>query len=79
MAGGEAGNAMGKLCVSRATKIVWVDRPAGPFVVYWNGEMANKSSKRNMCSMLKPKIVKNGLVRMQCLFKPKQNGWWRDR
>ena len=34
MAGGKAGNAMGKLCFGRATKIVWVDRSAEPFVVY---------------------------------------------
>ena len=36
MAGGEAGNAMGKLCTNRTTKIVWVDRSAEPFVVYWD-------------------------------------------
>ena len=53
MAGGEAGNAMGKLCAGRATKIVWVDRYAEPFVVYWDGEMPNKLWKRNMCRHVK--------------------------
>ena len=48
MAGGKAGNAMGKFCFGRATKIVWVDRSAEPFVVYQDGEMANKSWKMNM-------------------------------
>ena len=49
MAGGKAGNTIGKLCAGRATKIVWVDRSAEPFVVHWDGRMANESWKRNMC------------------------------
>ena len=49
MAGGKAGNTIGKLCASRATKIVWVDRSAEPFVVHWDGRMANESWKRNIC------------------------------
>ena len=48
MAAGEAGNEIGKLCAGGATKIVWVDRSAEPFVVHWDGEMANKSWKRNI-------------------------------
>ena len=76
MAGGEAGNAMGKLCVGQATKIVWVDRSAEPFVVYWDGEMAKNYGKGTCVGMLKVKIVNSGLARMQCLFKPKQNGCW---
>ena len=32
MADGEAGNAIGKLCAGWATKIVWMDRSAEPFV-----------------------------------------------
>ena len=47
-AGGKVGNALGKLCTSRVTKIVWVDCSAEPFVAPWDGEMANKSWKRNM-------------------------------
>ena len=49
MAGGKAGNTIGKLCAGRATKIVWVDRSAEPLVVHWDGRMANESWKRNMC------------------------------
>ena len=36
MAGGEAGNTIGKLCAGRATKIVRVDRSAEPFVARWD-------------------------------------------
>ena len=49
MADGEAGNAIGKLCAGWATKIVWMDRSTEPFVVHWDGGMAKKSWKRNMC------------------------------
>ena len=48
MAGGEAGNAIGTLCASLETKIVRVDPSAEPFIAYRNGEMANKSWKRNI-------------------------------
>ena len=47
-AGGEVGNAIGKLRAGKATKIVWVDRFANPFVAHWDGEIANKSWKKNM-------------------------------
>ena len=53
MAGGEAGNAIGTLCTVRATKIVWVNCPVEPFVVHWDGGMANQSRKRNMFRHLK--------------------------
>ena len=42
MAGGEAGNAISKLCVGRATKNVYVDRSAEPFVAHWDGEKADE-------------------------------------
>ena len=48
MAGGKVGNAIGKLCIGRVTKIVWVDRSAKSFVAQWDGEMTNKSWERNM-------------------------------
>ena len=53
MAGGKAGNAIGKLWAGQATKIVWLDCSAEPFVVCWDGRMANQSWKRNICRHVK--------------------------
>ena len=68
MASGKAGNAIGKLCNGRATKIVWVDSSTEPLVAHWDGEMANKSWKRNMCRHVKAQNLKSELAKMQCLF-----------
>ena len=43
MAGGKAGNAIGRLCAGRAIKIVWVNHSAEPFIAHWDGEIANES------------------------------------
>ena len=56
MAGDEAGSAIGKLYSGWATKIVWVDCSAEPFVAHWDGEMANKSWKRKMFRHVKTQI-----------------------
>ena len=48
MAGGKAGNAIGRLCAGRATKIVWVDHSAEPFIAHWDGEIGNESCKKSM-------------------------------
>ena len=53
MAYGEAGNAIGKLCAGQATKIVWEDHSAEPFVVHWDGGMANQSRERKICRHVK--------------------------
>ena len=53
MAYGEAGNAIGKLCAGQATKIVWEDHSAEPFVVHWDGGMANQSWERKICRHVK--------------------------
>ena len=34
------------------TKIVWVDRSAEPLAAHWDGEITNKSCKKNMCSCI---------------------------
>ena len=41
MAGGEAVNAISKLCAGRVAKYVQVKRSAEPVVAHWDGEMAN--------------------------------------
>ena len=38
---GEVGNAISKLCTSRATKNVLVNGPAEPVGAHWDGEKAN--------------------------------------
>ena len=54
MAYGEAGNAIGKLCAGQATKIVWEDHSAEPFLVHWDGGiMANQSRERKICRHVK--------------------------
>ena len=45
---GQAGHAISELCTGQATEIVWMGRYAEPFAAHWDGEMANKSWKRNM-------------------------------
>ena len=40
--GGEASNAITKLCASRATKNIKVDRSAEPLGAHWDAEMANE-------------------------------------
>ena len=42
MVGGEASNAISKLCAGQVTKNKQVDRSAEPFVAHWDGEMANE-------------------------------------
>ena len=73
MANGEEGNAIGKLCAGQATKIVWEDHSAEPFLVHWDGGMANQSRERKFVGILKLRVVKSEVAIMQCLFKPKQN------
>ena len=42
-----------QILASQVTKIVWVDNSAEPIVAHWDGEMANKSWKRNMLRHVK--------------------------
>ena len=80
MVGGEAGNAISKFCAGRTTKNEWVDHSAEPFIAHWDGEIANKSLKRNKFRHVKTQKYKEWTgEKMECDFKPKQNGWWRDR
>ena len=58
MAGGKAGNAISKLCTDRATRIGWVDSSGELFVAHWDGEMTNKSWKRNMFRHVKTQNYK---------------------
>ena len=39
--------------------------------------MANNYGKGTCVGMIKLKIVKSELAKMQCLLKPKRNGFWR--
>ena len=49
MVGGEAGNAISKLCASQATKNGSVGRSAEPLGEHWDEEMANNETwKRNV-------------------------------
>ena len=57
MVGGEAGNATSKFCAGRRTKNEWVDHSAEPFK-HWDGEIANKSWKRNKFRHIKTQKYK---------------------
>ena len=42
-----------------------MDRSAEPFVAHWDGEIANKSSKRNMLRHVKTQNIKSELEKTQ--------------